>query len=117
MRLKATFSAALSIALIAYAFDCAPVASAQQAMQCCRSLRCPTNHQHRGMSCCRTMPSLRAALGQPSGLEGSLVAPAVLGFIDQPDGSAFLPFSFVPTASNAHAPPGSFSPPLLSLRI
>jgi len=63
------------------------------------------------------MPSMRAALGQPSVFQGGLAAPPGLGYIEQQGSSGFLAFSFALTAPNSHGPPGLSSPPILTLRI
>jgi hypothetical protein len=107
----------LNVVLAAYAVDCAALTE-QQAMQCCRSmsLRC-SSHHHRSTDCCKTMLTLRAALGRPSGVHSGLITPAAIAIVGVSDGIAVLQSSSVAIEVNSHGPPGSFSPPILSLRI
>ena len=58
-------SVVLTVALVAYAFDCAPMATAEQAMECCKSMRCMSHHHH-GEDCCKTMPTSHVDVGQPT---------------------------------------------------
>ena len=107
--------AALTIALAAYAVDCV-AATPQQAMQCCHSMQC-SSHGHHGMDCCKTMPSARAALGQPSSAPIVSSSPSVVGILEILSYSPYLLTSEAASMPHSHAPPGSFSPPLLPLRI
>jgi hypothetical protein len=107
--------AALTIALAAYAVDCV-AATPQQAMQCCHSMQC-SSQAHRGMDCCKTMPSARVALGQPSSAPIVSSSPSVVGVLAILNCSSDLEASAARPAPHSHAPPGSFSPPVLALRI
>ena len=53
------------IAFASYASDCLSMTTPEQAMQCCRSMHCPT-HGHQGMGCCESMSRLHATFLQPS---------------------------------------------------
>src|SRR3954453_1055969 len=105
--------AALTIALAAYAVDCV-AATPQQAMQCCHSMQC-SSHAHHGMDCCK-MPTMRAALGQPSSTLNASVSSCVVGLLGISSWSGDLRISSTVPA-HSHAPPGNFSPPVLALRI
>src|SRR2546429_5408512 len=59
--------AVLTVALASYALDGVGMTTPEQAMQCCNSMRCPS-HGHHGQDCCKSMPSVHAALGQPSSM-------------------------------------------------
>lgn len=107
--------AALTIALAAYAVDCV-AATPQQAMQCCHSRQC-SSHGHHGMDCCKTMPSARVALGQPSSAPIVSSPASVIGVVENLSCSPYLLTSAAAPGSHSHAPPGSFSPPVLALRI
>ena len=109
------FSAVLLVALGAYGFDCAPMATAEQAMQCCKSMRCMSHHHH-GEDCCKTMATSYVDVGQPTSVSVPF-APVLFGLIE--------PFVKSPSAitlerqiaDQSHAPP-IFSPPAdLPLRI
>ena len=68
--------AVLTVALAGYALDGVGMTTPEQAMQCCNSMRCPS-HGHHGQDCCKSMPSVHAAFGQPSSMQGvsfSLIA-------------------------------------------
>ena len=106
--------AALIIALAAYAIDCV-AATPQQAMQCCHSMRC-SSHGHHGMDCCKTI-TVRAVLGQPSSLQGVSLTHVTFGVVEALEISASLGRPGPAAIAHSHAPPGSFSPPLVALRI
>jgi len=61
--------AVLTVALAGYALDGVGMTTPEQAMQCCNSMRCPS-HGHHGQDCCKSMPSVHAAFGQPSSMQG-----------------------------------------------
>jgi hypothetical protein len=108
--------AVLSVALMGYALDCVGMTTSEQAMQCCNTMRCPS-HGHHGQDCCKSMPSVHAALGQPSSLQGvsfSLLALGIVQALDQCDSCAS---SSRLIAEYAHAPPFLDSPTPLPLRI
>jgi len=108
--------AVLVVALTAYAFDCLGMATPEQAMRCCNSMQCPS-HSHHGQDCCKTMPAMHAAVGQPSSVQGisfSSVALAIVGVFSA-SRTIELP-SVGLIAEHSHAPP-AFYPPILPLRI
>ena len=108
--------AVLTIALAGYALDCVGMITPEQAMQCCNSMRCPS-HGHHGQDCCKSMPSIHAALGQPSSVQGVSFSPIALGMV-QPFGEDGSPASSSRLiAEHAHAPPFLGSPAPLPLRI
>lgn len=107
--------AALTVALAAYAVDCT-AATPQQATQCCHSMRC-SSHGHHGMGCCKTMPEMRASLGQPLSAQGVSLTQVAFGVIEAPPISGSLGLSGPAAVAHSHAPPGNYSPPLLALRI
>jgi hypothetical protein len=109
------FSALLAVALGAYGFDCAPMATAQQAMQCCKSMRCMTRGHH-GQDCCKEMPSTRDVIGQPTSTGHSFTAVAC-GEVQPFDGGLSITTSARITADQSHAPPILSPPAVLPLRI
>jgi hypothetical protein len=118
MRLaRASFAALLITALAVFTVDCFGVTS-EQAMQCCRSMRCSSHgHQH-GSDCCKQMPELRAALGQPSSVQTAVFSPVVFALVAVDDKAFGFERSDAAIVAYSHGPPGSSSPPsLLPLRI
>ena len=112
---RSIFSALLTVALAAYAFDCAPMATAQQAMQCCKSMQC-MRHGHQGQGCCKEMPSTRDVVGQPTSASHSFAAVA-LGTVQPLDESLNIASSIRWIADQSHAPPILSPPNILPLRI
>lgn len=117
---KWVLSSALTATLAAYGLDCVGMATPEQAMQCCNKMQCHTHHRrshHGSQDCCSTTPQMRAALGQPSSIQGmtfSRVAfPVVQAFSD----FQIVEFCSVIIAAHSHDPPASCSRPILSLRI
>lgn len=110
-----TISAVLSIALAGYAFDCAPMATAQQAMQCCKSMLCMSSHHH-GEDCCKTMGTTQVDVGQPTSVNHSLPQVAV-GVVQAFDESVSISASARFVAGPSHAPPILSPPSVLPLRI
>jgi hypothetical protein len=108
-------SALLSLALGVYAFDCAPMATAQQAMQCCKSMRCMSHHRQ-GEDCCKTMPTTQVDVGQPTSVNHSLPHVAV-GVVQTFDESLSISASVRFVADQSHAPPIVSPPSVLPLRI
>jgi hypothetical protein len=107
--------AALTIAIAAYAVDCI-AASPQQSMQCCQYMRC-SSHGHHDNNCCKTMPLMKVALGQPSSVQGLSLVPLTLGVVETQTISSSLDLSSPRIMAHSHAPPIFLSPPLLPLRI
>ena len=117
MRLsRPALPAILAVALVAYAFDCAAVMTSEQAMQCCKSMRC-SSHGHHGEECYRTMPAARAVPGLPLSVQGISFSPVLLGMVAAFDPSEVLEISARLIAAHSHAPPTFSFPPALPLRI
>jgi hypothetical protein len=112
---RSIFSVMLTAALIGYAFDCAPMATAQQAMQCCKSMQC-MRHGHHGQDCCKEMPSTRDVVGQPTSASHSFAAIAV-GLVQPLDESLSVASSTRRIEDQSHAPPILSPPNILPLRI
>jgi len=112
---RSIFSAVLSVALIGYAFDCAPMATAKQAMQCCKSMEC-MRHGHHGQDCCKEMPSTRDVVGQPTSASHSFAVVAV-GIVQPLGESLSIASSTRRIADQSHAPPILSPPNILPLRI
>jgi hypothetical protein len=105
----------LTVALAAYALDCVGMTSAEQAMQCCKSMHC--SHHGKSQDCCKTMPETHRPFVQ---------APAAHQFTFAALGLAVLPVIHPsPNAdsvarflrANSHAPPDSPPPASPPLRI
>ena len=108
--------AVMGIALGAYAFDCAPMTTLEQAMRCCDAMDCATQGHH-DQDCCQTAPSLHAPFVQAASVHGPVFAPAVFAMLPataqpsaRPSGAALLHLS-------SEGPPGSDPPAQPPLRI
>jgi hypothetical protein len=108
--------AVLSFAVAAYASDCGGITTPEQAMQCCNSMRCSSHHHH-GQECCKTMPAMHAALGQPSSVQGLSFSSVALGLVRAFNESKGIEPFVGMIAEHSHAPPISSSPAALPLRI
>jgi hypothetical protein len=103
----------LTVALASYALDCVGMTSAEQAMQCCKSMRC--SHHGRSQDCCKTMPETHRPFVQaPSAHQFTFAALgfAVLPALHQYPNADSVARVFT---ANSHAPPDSppaASPPL-----
>jgi hypothetical protein len=108
--------AVLTVTVGAYASDCGGMTTPEQAMQCCNSMRC-SSHGHHGQECCKTMPAMHAAFGQPSSVQGISFSPVALGLVRAfNESNGIEPFARM-IAEYSHAPPASCSPTVLPLRI
>lgn len=112
---RAAVLAVLTAALAAYGLDCAGMTTPEQAMQCCNSMQC-ASHGHRGQGCCKTMPSMRAVLGQPSSAQGIAPAPVALGAVQPCVDPEHGISSSCMIAERSHDPPLR-SPDVLPLRV
>jgi hypothetical protein len=109
----------LTVALAAYGLDCFGMATAEQAMQCCNKMRCPSHHHpghHGSQDCCNTTPQMHAALGQPSSVQGVSFSPVALGVVQASNDSQVVEFSARIVTGHSHDPPPSCSIPV-HLRI
>jgi hypothetical protein len=113
---RSILSAVLTVALGVYAFDCAPMATAEQAMQCCQSMQCMRHGHHRGQDCCKTMPSTRNVVSQPPLVSHSF-APVAVGLMPSFDESLSTAVVARLIADQSHAPPILSPPTVLPLRI
>jgi hypothetical protein len=110
----------LTVALAAYGLDCLGMATPEQAMQCCNTMRCHTHshHQHHGsQDCCNTTPQMHAALGQPSSVQALAFSPVALGVVRASNDSQIMEFSARIMGGHSHDPPPQCSTAVLSLRI
>ena len=113
---KRVLLVAVAVALATYALDCVGMNTAQQAMQCCDSMPCPSHH-HRGQDCCKTMPATRAAFDQPPRVHSVSFSPIACGLArtyDEPGGTES---SERMIAEHSHDPPIFYSLPARPLRI
>jgi hypothetical protein len=105
-----------AIAVAAYASDCGGMTTPEQAMQCCNSMRC-SSHGHHGQECCKTMPAMHPAFGQPSSVQGISFSPIALGLVRAfSESNAMVPSARM-IAEHSHAPPTACSPAASPLRI
>src|ERR1700758_3931582 len=109
------FPAVLTIALVGYGLDCSPTTTAETAMQCCKSMGC-MRHHHQGQDCCKTMPTTRVVIGQPTPASVSFVHVAFGVAQAHSESSNAIVFARL-IADQSHAPPVLVSPTLLPLRI
>src|SRR5215472_16323514 len=113
---KWVLSSALTAALAACGLDCVGLATPEQAMQCCNTVRCHHRSHHGSQDCCSTTPQLHAALGQPSSIQGITFSPVALGVVQAFSYFQIVEFSSTIIAAHSHDPPASCSKPILSLR-
>ncbi len=110
----------LAMALVAYAFDCEAMTTAEAAMQCCAAMHCSRQGRmdaNQGMDCCKTMPAAHSPF-VPSALgSGASHSAAVLAVLPVFYGMRNQAFSSRSVAERVHAPPGYSSPALTPLRI
>ena len=115
--LRPILVAAVAFALAAYAVDCAPMASADEAMQCCETMLCDSHSAGHSQDCCETMPSMHAPfLKAPSMHGASFSAVAVSMLPVSPDNCAIDSSAHV-TASHGASPSPPDSVDSLPLRI
>jgi hypothetical protein len=105
----------LIVALVAYAVDCSPTVTAEQALQCCSSMRC-MSHQHRGRECCKTMPTTQVAIGQRTSVSISF-AVVFVAIVQALSESVAVTASPRLIAGQSHAPPELSLASILPLRI
>ena len=113
---KPILVAMLGFAFAAYGFDCSPMVSPDQAMECCDSMNC--SHGMHGEDCCQTGMSVHAPFVQPASVHSGVFPPLAsaalpvsgqFGLTDHSDGRSALRF---------HDPPSPFAAPVpLQLRI
>src|SRR5258706_2388038 len=106
----------LAIALAAYAFDCSAATTAEQSMQCCKSMHC-SSHGHHGQDCCKDMPTTHGPFVQLSSGHGLSSAPVVLAVAPASAECVTFDFSAETFATQCHAPPIFSPPPSLPLRV
>jgi len=117
MRLaKPIFLVVLAVALAAYAFDCGAATTPKQAMDCCKSMPCPS-HGHHAQDCCKTMPSMHAPFVQASSVHGGSASPPIFAVLRATGKSHAVDSSNRVIAAHCHAPPIHRSPTPLPLRI
>jgi hypothetical protein len=117
---KWVLMATLTVALAAYELDCLGMATPEQAMQCCNTMRCHTHshHQHHGsQDCCNTTPQMHAALGHPPSVQSIAFSPVALGVVPAFDGSQIMEVAVSILVGHSHDPPPACSTPFPTLRI
>ena len=110
----------LTVALAAYGLDCLGMATPEQAMQCCNTMRCHTHshHQHHGsQDCCNTTPQMHTALGQPSSVQAIAFSPVALGVVQAFNDSQIMEVFASILAGHSHDPPPACPIPFPTLRI
>src|SRR5215475_14806003 len=81
-----TLIAVMGLSLAAYAFDCLPMTTSDEAMDCCNSMDC-AGQGHHGEDCCQTAPSTHSPFTQAASVHPFTCAHfvfAVLPACDQP---------------------------------
>jgi len=106
----------LTVAVGAYASDCGGMTTPEQAMRCCNSMQC-SSHAHHGQECCKTMPAIHAALGQPSSVQSLSFSPLTFTLVQALNDPQSIESAARMIAEYSHAPPASCSPAALPLRI
>jgi hypothetical protein len=114
---RTLLTAVLVVALTSYASDCAPVASLEQAMECCKSM-CPLHSHQQSMDCCKEASSTHAPFVQPASIHSAALEWTVFavaaGFDVVPALSG--PVNILVVAQS-HAPPAAQTTAALPLRI
>src|SRR5215467_3773290 len=106
----------LTVALASYALDCVGMTKPEQAMQCCKSMRCMSHHHHKNRDCCKTMPNTQVVIGQP--VSASLAfTHAAVDLTQTFDESPSRSTSARLITDQSHAPPNINLPAILALRI
>jgi hypothetical protein len=106
--LRPILVALIACALAGYAVDCAPMASSDEAMQCCGSMPCdPTNQSH---DCCKRMVSADASTVLPA-QHSDLSVPlaAVVDHFSTPEIPIFAPVPCVRSEAPQHSPPALYT--------
>jgi hypothetical protein len=107
----------MGVALGAYAFDCVPMTSPEEAMQCCAAMDCASQGHH-DQDCCQTAPSMHAPFVKAASMQSVSIAPLV--FVPLPvtaELNSMNPARGL-TATRYHDPPPLFVPlSILQLRI
>jgi hypothetical protein len=108
----------MAVALAAYGFDCSPMTTSEEAMQCCDSMACSSSTA-RDQDCCKTMRAMHVPflpLFSEQGVSLQSLAQVSLAALPVSAESFAMNFSeHVPAQSKA---PPIFSPPAsLLLRI
>src|SRR5438270_10051452 len=73
---KPILVALLGISFSAYGFDCSPIMTPDQAMECCDSMNC-SRGMH-GEDCCQTGTSVHAPFVQPASMHSIVFPPLAL---------------------------------------
>jgi hypothetical protein len=114
---RALLVAVVAFALIVYAFDCSPMMTPQQSVECCQSMVC-SSQGHASEDCCKTMPAMHAPFVRPSTTSGiaslASVQPALLAVVQH---VIRLDSFRVLVSPNEQAPPGNSPSDLTPLRI
>jgi hypothetical protein len=97
----------LAVALAAYGFDCSPMTTSVEAMQCCDSMACSSSAPM-GQDCCKTMTAAHVPFLPLFSMQG--IAPVSVAVLPISNESAATSFSEGVIASQAKAPP-IFAPP------
>ena len=115
--LRLILVAVVALALAGYAVDCAPMAAADDAMQCCETMPCDSHSAEHSQDCCETMQSMHAPFLQTPSMHGaSFSAVAVSMLPVSPDNCAIDSSAHV-TASHRASPSPPDSVDSLPLRI
>lgn len=105
MRFARTILTPLVVAVLAlYAFDCSPMSTPEQAMQCCESMHC-MSHGHDGQDCCKTMPEMHASFAQPSSVHGVSFTNVIFAVLPVSIESLGSDSSVRLVTAQSHAPP------------
>jgi hypothetical protein len=113
---KPILLAAVAIALAVYALDCGAMTTPEEAMQCCNSMPCPSQgHDHQ--DCCKTMAAMHAPFVQPSSSRHVSISPILSAVLPASSESQVADSFLGVIAAHRSAPPSTFVPFPLPLRI
>ena len=102
--------------VVANSFDCLAKTTPQQAMECCRRMPCMPQGQH-GEDCCKTMAPTDASFVLPTATPSLHLGQHLIGIAPIHVEYLALLSGDVVRPAQSHAPPGTHTSALQSLRI
>jgi hypothetical protein len=110
--------AALTISLSTYGLDCLAMSTPDEAMECCKAMRCHY-HKHRGQNsrdCCKTTPQMHGIPTRPVAAQ-RITSPSITLAVARAvsHSESMDPYDYV-IAQHSHDPP-SKAAPILRLRV
>jgi len=110
--------AAITISLPTYGLDCLAMSTPDEAMACCKAMRCHY-HKHSGQNahdCCKTAPHMHSVPSQPVAAPGITSPSLVLGVVSAISSCEAMQSYHYVIARHSHDPP-SDAVSILPLRV